>query len=61
MRQFKPKAIRRPSAAGFSLVELLIVVIILLGSIHVNPILGFVVMAALFVGFLIFVLSTRDR
>jgi hypothetical protein len=37
------------------------VVMIVLGSMHVNPIFGFVAMAGLFGAFLIYVLSARDR
>jgi len=53
--------IRVLEVTGALYLPALIVVIILLGSMHVNPIFGFVVMAALFMAFLIFVLSTRDR
>ena len=53
--------IRVLEVTGALYLPALIVVIILLGSMHVNPIFGFVVMAALFVAFLILVLSTRDR
>ncbi len=39
----------------------LIMAMIALGSAHVNPLLGFVVMSSLFMGFLIYTISARYR
>ena len=53
--------IRVLEVTGALYLPALMVVMILLGSMHVNPILGFVAMATLFGAFLIYVLSARDR
>jgi len=53
--------IRVLEVTGALYLPVLMVVMIVLGSMHVNPILGFVAMATLFGAFLIYVLSARDR
>jgi hypothetical protein len=53
--------IRVLEVTGALYLPALIVVMIALGSMHVNPILGFVVMAAIFGAFLVYFLSARDR
>ena len=53
--------IRVLEITGALYLPVLMVVMIVLGSMHVNPILGFVAMATLFGAFLIYVLSARDR
>ncbi len=53
--------IRVLEVTGALYLPALMVVMIVLGSMHVNPIFGFVAMAALFGAFLIYVLSARDR
>jgi len=53
--------IRVLEITGALYLPVLMVVMIVLGSMHVNPIFGFVAMATLFGAFLIYVLSARDR
>ena len=53
--------IRALEVTGALYLPVLMVVMIVLGSMHVNPIFGFVAMATLFGAFLIYVLSARDR
>ena len=53
--------IRVLEVTGALYLPVLMVVMIVLGSMHVNPILGFVAMATLFGAFLIYVLFARDR
>jgi len=53
--------IRVLEVTGALYLPVLMVVMIVLGSMHVNPIFGFVAMATLFGAFLIYVLFARDR
>jgi hypothetical protein len=46
---------------GALYLPVLIMAMIALGSAHVNPLLGFVVMSSLFMGFLIYAISARYR
>ena len=53
--------IRVLEVTGALYLPVMMVVMIVLGSMHVNPIFGFVAMATLFGAFLIYVLFARDR
>ena len=53
--------IRFVELTGALYLPALIVVLLVLGSMHVNPLLGFIVMASLLVGFFIYALSARYR
>ena len=53
--------IRVLEVTGALYLPVMMMVMIVLGSMHVNPIFGFVAMATLFGAYLIYVLSARDR